>query len=286
MTAPRVARIGPAVAGRWYPAGAGALADAVDHLFDDAPEAPLVPAVIAPHAGYAFSGATAAAAFRRYVGAGLRRFILLGPSHHHGFAGARVPDAGALSTPLGDVPIDVEAVRALAECPGFTHDNRVFEREHSLEAELPFLQRTLDDPEGLAIVPVLVGSHSSAAQLDDLARALRPIAGSGAGIVISSDFTHYGAAFGYVPFRAGIEAGLRDLDLGAARFIVNGDAAGFRDFCDRTGATICGRHAIEVALHLGLSRGAVAAYTTSGALTGDWDHTVSYAAIELEWPRA
>ena len=285
MTAPRAARVGPAVAGRWYPAGAQALADAVDALLDGAAEAPLVPAVIAPHAGYAYSGATAAAAFRRYVGAGIRRWILLGPSHYHGFRGARLPDAAACSTPLGDVPIDLEAVGALAEDPRFALDNRVFEREHSLESELPFLQRALGDPEGFAIVPVLVGSLSSAADLDAVAHALRPLADSGAGIVVSSDFTHYGDAFGYVPFLDDVEAGLRDLDLGAARFIVNGDAPGFRDYCDRTGATICGRDAIEVALDLGLGRGAVAAYTTSGALTGDWDHTVSYAAIALERAR-
>ena len=282
MSAPRAARVGPAVAGRWYPAGRQALADAVDRLLDGAPEAPVVPAVIAPHAGYVYSGATAAAAFRRYVGAGIGRWVLLGPSHYHGFRGARLPDAAACATPLGDVPIDVEAVLTLAEDPRFALDNRAFEREHSLESELPFLQRALGDPEGFSVVPVLVGSLSSAAELDALARALRPPADAGAGIVVSSDFTHYGDAFGYVPFRGDVEAGLRDLDLGAARFIVEGDAAGFHDYCDRTGATICGRHAIEVALDLGLGRGSVAAYTTSGALTGDWDHTVSYAAIALE----
>jgi AmmeMemoRadiSam system protein B len=82
-----------------------------------------------------------------------------------------------------------------------------------------------------------------------------------------------------------VEARLRELDLGAAERIAAGDAAGFREYCDRTGATICGRHAIETALSIRPARGKVDAYTSSGAMTGDWEHTVSYAAIGLEWAR-
>jgi AmmeMemoRadiSam system protein B len=282
MTAPRAARLGPAVAGRWYPAGAGALADAVDALLDGAPDAPAVPAVVAPHAGYAFSGDVAASAFRRFAGSGIARWILLGPSHYVGFRGARLPDASALATPLGDVPVDLDAVREFAEHPLAAFDNAAFAREHSLESELPFLQRVLGAAEGFAVIPVLVGASSSPSDLRSLAEALRPFATEGTGIVVSSDFTHYGEAFGYVPFRGDVEPKLRELDLGAAERIVAGDVAGFRDYCDRTGATICGRHAIETALAIRPARGTVAAYTTSGAKTGDWTHTVSYAAIALD----
>lgn len=282
MTSPSVARIGPGVAGRWYPAGKGALADAVDRLLDEAPEARVADAVVAPHAGYAYSGATAAAAFRRFAGSTTRLWVLLGPSHHHAFRGARLPDASALATPLGDVPIDLQRVAALAARPAFALDNRAFAREHSLESELPFLQRAIGDGTELAIVPILLGGLSSADDLREIATALRPLAQARAGFVLSSDFTHYGEGFGYVPFRGDVEERLRELDLGAAERIVAGDAVGFRDYCRRTGATICGREAIEVALHLGFGRGRIDAYATSGAMTGDWEHTVSYAAIALD----
>ena len=276
--------IGPAVAGSWYPASRSALADLVDRLLDGAPApegaAPRI--VVAPHAGFVYSGRVAAHAFRPFAGSGgVRRVILIGPSHYVGFRGARVPEAEAYRTPLGDVPLDRETLGELVERPGFEADNRPWTREHSLEAEIPFLQRALGAP--FAAVPVLVGASTSPAQVREIAAGLRAAADASTLVVVSSDFTHFGRAFGYVPFVSDVPGGLRRLDGGAIDLIAAGDADGFARYCDETGATICGRLAIEVALRVppGGARGRLLAYDTSGRMTGDWEHTVSYAAIGL-----
>ena len=101
----------------------------------------------------------------------------------------------------------------------------------------------------------------------------------------STDFTHFGPRFGYVPFRDRVPERVRALDMGALDAILRLDRAGFVDYVDRTGATICGRRAVEVLLALG--EGFVAtldAYDTSGRMTGDWEHSVSYAAVSLRAP--
>jgi AmmeMemoRadiSam system protein B/AmmeMemoRadiSam system protein A len=276
--------LGPAVAGTWYPAGAGALAREVDALLDRAPAPPEggaggVVALIEPHAGYVYSGETAARGFRWLRGARYERVLLLGPSHYASFRGAALADADALRTPLGDVPIDREAVDALRGRPGFKAVPGAFEREHCLEAEVPFLQRVLAP--GWRAVPVLVGSGTTGEEAQRVADGLRPLLGATTLVVVSSDFTHYGSGFGYLPFREGVGEKLRDLDLGAARLIESRDVAGFESYLDRTGATICGRDAIDVLLRI-LPEDATAslvAYDTSGRMTGDFGHSVSYATI-------
>jgi hypothetical protein len=100
-------------------------------------------------------------------------------------------------------------------------------------------------------------------------------------VVVSSDFTHFGPRFGYVPFESDVPNRIRELDMGAVRLIEALDAGGFERYVLETGATICGRDAIDVLLRA-LPRGVVgklAAYDTSGNLAGDWDHSVSYAAL-------
>jgi MEMO1 family protein len=276
--------LGPVVAGTWYPGSADALARDVDSLLGCVP-APreeddgAVIALIEPHAGYVYSGATAAHGFRRIEGARYRRVLLLGPSHHAWFQGAALPEADSLRTPLGDVPIDRDAVKDLLGRPGFKVAGGAFEREHALEAEVPFLQRTLAP--GFRVVPVLVGSGTVGARAQEVADGLRPHFGAGTLAVVSSDFTHYGSGFGYVPFRDGVEEKLRDLDLGAARLIEARDVSGFEGYVERTGATICGRDAIAVLLRLlpRDARASLVAYDTSGRMTGDFGHSVSYAAM-------
>jgi AmmeMemoRadiSam system protein B len=275
----------PAVAGRWYPSSPHALRDLVDRLIDEADDRRGDPrggavAAIAPHAGFAYSGAVAAAALRT-VAASTRRIILLGPSHYFGFAGAAVPSrARALRTPLGDVPIDTAAVERLAEHDGVRRDDAAFVPEHALEAELPFLQRLIGTE--VPVAPILLGAGTGAREAARIAEAVAPVVDAGSCIVVSSDFTHYGPRFGYVPFTEGVPERLRDLDLGAIRAIEAGDLAGFVRYADDTGATICGRRAIEVllTLHPG-AEGELLEHDTSGRMTGAWDHSVSYAALRF-----
>jgi hypothetical protein len=277
--------LGPAVAGSWYPAHRDELASMVDRLLGDADARSGAPAggaraAIAPHAGFVYSGAVAAAALRSIANAGVDRVILLGPSHYFGFAGAAVPRrAEVYRTPLGDAPIDLAAVAWLAEARGFHADDRLFEPEHALESELPFLQRLFGA--GISVVPVLLGGGATRQDAALVAEALTRLLEPGTRVVVSSDFTHYGPRFGYVPFEKDVPVRLRDLDLGAVRAIEAGEAAAFARYVDATAATICGRRAIDVLLRLpwATTGGTLLEYDTSGRLTGRWDHSVSYAAV-------
>ena len=275
--------LGPAVAGTWYAAGRDALARQVDELLEDSPAPPADPlrALVAPHAGFVYSGAVAARGFAALRGTSWRRVLLLGPSHYLAFSGAAVPRARAYRTPLGEVEIDAAGVDAVLASSRAAPRDDAFEPEHSLEAELPFLQRVLEP--GWTAVPVLLGGSSDGAALRAVAEACRAVLDEGTLVVASSDFTHFGRRFGYVPFRDRVPERIEALDRQAIAPIVGGDVEGFASVLDRTGATLCGRHAIEVALHLlgAGARGRLLAYDTSGRMTGDWEHSVSYASIAL-----
>ncbi len=279
--------LGPAVAGRWYPASPSALAAEVDRLVAAAPAASdrisalpgALRAVIAPHAGYVYSGEIAARALAPFGGERFDRVLLLGPSHYHRFQGAMIPEASHFATPLGAVPVDAAALASLRGRAGIGVSDLPFRPEHALESEIPFLQRLLAP--GWKVVPVLVGTSCTEAEVSRIAEALAGLLDPGTLVVVSSDFTHYGDAFGYVPFRDRVRERLEELDLGAAGKIEAGDAAGFDRYCDETGATICGRKSIAVLLRFPAAgrRGVLLGYDTSGRMTGDWSHTVSYAAL-------
>lgn len=273
--------LAPAVAGAFYPASPAALARDVESRLDRhdvATGAAPVRALVAPHAGYVYSGDVAASVFAPLRARRIERVIVIGPSHHFGFAGAVIPESDRCATPLGDVPLDRGAIESLA-ASGVRRTDHAFRPEHAVEVEVPFLQRALAP--GWSIVPILVGSLGGPGYADRIADALRPLLGPGTLLVVSSDFTHYGPRFGYVPFHDRVQERLHDLDLGAVRLIEAGDAEGFEAYVERTSATICGRRAIDVLLRLlpEGSRPELAAYDTSGAITGDWAHSVSYAGL-------
>ena len=278
----------PAVAGRWYPDERDALAGLVDSLLDDArartAETLAAPsAVIAPHAGFAYSGAVAAAAFAPLAGRRFDRIVLIGPSHYFGFSGAAVPEphTAAFRTPLGDVPIDRDAVAGLTRLTGFQSGDGIFTPEHALESELPFLQRVF--PEVVPVVPILMGGGASSDDAARVAEAIDSLRTASTLVVVSSDFTHFGPRFGYVPFTDDVPRRIRELDLAAAGAIEAGDAAAFSALVRTTGATICGHRAIEALLKSSSPgfTGRLAAYDTSGRMTGAWDHSVSYASIAV-----
>ncbi len=278
--------LGPAVAGTWYPEDAHDLVSEVDRHLAAGTTAGGAAALIAPHAGFAYSGAVAGRGFAHAVGARVDRVVLIGPSHYAAFAGGAAPRADFYRTPLGDVRIDRLAVDVLEGRPGLRLDDGPFRREHSLEAELPFLQRGLAP--GWKLVPVLIGAGTRREAGARVADALRPLLGPRTLVVISSDFTHFGPRFGYVPFDDDVPARIERLDTGAIERILAWDVAGFEDYTAATGATICGRDAIGVLLRLMPAplRGTIAAYDTSGRITGDWVHSVSYASIVFRSPAA
>ncbi len=177
-----------AVAGLFYPGDAGQLEAAVTGLLDGPAPAGRAPkALIVPHAGYVYSGATAARAYRAVASgaAAITRVVLLGPSHREWFAGLAVPLAQAFATPLGLAPVDEAAVARIAELPSVILSDAAHAREHSLEVQLPFLQRLLPNAQ---IVPVLVG-EATAAAVESVIDALW--GGPETLIVVSSDLSHY-----------------------------------------------------------------------------------------------
>ena len=271
----------PHLAGRWYPGEPDVLARTVrDLLAAGGAARPGVVAVIVPHAAYQYSGPTAARGFAA-AGAGVRRAIVLAPSHFSGFRGAAVLPMSGYRTPLGVMPIDADAVAALRAVPLVRANPAVFMREHAVEVELPLLQGLAPD---CTLVPLLVGALDPG-DAATLAAALRPFLAPSTLVVVSSDMTHYGRRFDFLPVpavdAATVAAAVRGIDEGALERIVARDADGFVRYVADTGATICGREPIEILLRAlpASARGERLAYTTSLEVTGEWDHTVSYAAV-------
>src|SRR5210317_2175010 len=179
-----------AVAGMFYPVDKAVLERTVAELLAAAPaSSDNAKAIIAPHAGYQYSGPTAAHAYRLLEGRRDRigRVVLLGPAHRVYLQGMAVPSVDAFKTPLGNVMIDAEAVGKVLDLPGMQVSDEAHADEHSLEVHLPFLQTVLDD---FRLVPIVVGNcpaHEVEAVLSEL------WGGDETLIVVSSDLSHFHA---------------------------------------------------------------------------------------------
>lgn len=178
----------PAVAGLFYPGEADELSHDVRAMLDAAPIQHLEPKVlIAPHAGYIYSGPIAASAYAslQQVAPRIRRVILLGPTHRVAVRGLALPGATTFASPLGEIPVDLEAVQAISHLPQVTLSPQAHAQEHSLEVQLPFLQTVLDD---FRLLPLAVGMATP----EEVAEVLELLwGGEETLIVISSDLSHY-----------------------------------------------------------------------------------------------
>lgn len=178
-----------AVAGLFYPNSAKQLRQDVDaYLAESMPRKDLAPkALIAPHAGYVYSGPVAATAYRQLnlLDYPIERVVMLGPAHRVGFRGIAVHSADSFQTPLGTVPLDRESIESLTQLPFVNLVDPAFAQEHCLEVQLPFLQRVLDD---FRLVPMLVGQSS----YEQVEQVLEQFSADGDTlIVISSDLSHH-----------------------------------------------------------------------------------------------
>ena len=253
-----------AVAGTFYPADATALRGAVDRLLAAATPAAgaaaTVKALIVPHAGYVYSGPIAASAYAqlRPATAGIRRVVLLGPAHRVPFRGLALPGDEQFATPLGNVPVDAAAIAAARRLPQVADNALAHAGEHSLEVQLPFLQRVLGD---FSVVPVVVGdatAESVAALLDLLWGGPETL------IVVSSDLSHYH------PYREAqlIDRATADAILGLAARLDQEQA--------------CGATPVNGLLLAARRRGLVPALLdlrNSGDTAGDRRQVVGYAAF-------
>ncbi|MBU8871209.1 MAG: AmmeMemoRadiSam system protein B [Gemmatimonadales bacterium] len=272
------------LAGSWYPGDPETLATEVDrYLVAVDPSTrpagrPLL--AVVPHAGYTYSGEAAGRLYGHLRQDCPRTVFILAPNHRAHLKKAALSGAQAFATPLGEVSVDTRAVRKLAECQAFVLDDSAHAGEHAVEIQLPFLQRLWQDRTP-TIVPILVPALNRSQRME-AATALKDLTTDDTLLLVSTDFTHYGPTFGYVPFTADIPTSLERLDSGAILKILATDSQSLIGYGEETGITMCGLHATALALETGVPPGYEAAlidYRRSGDLEGDYSLSVSYASI-------
>ncbi|MEE9219386.1 MAG: AmmeMemoRadiSam system protein B [Acidobacteriota bacterium] len=263
----------PAFSGSFYPRDPGALRHDVEaHLAAAEGEPTRVAALMAPHAGYLYSGGVAG---RTYGSALLpRRLVVLCPNHTGRGASMALYDSGEWETPLGPVPVDEDLARRLKEaCPLLEADAEAHRREHAIEVQLPLLQVRVPD---LRIVPICVGS-SRRSDLRALGKAIATVVSSleePMATVISSDMTHYETReFAERQDRMAIEA------------LERVDASELYELVARERISMCGVFpavaALQTCQDIGARRGTLVAYSTSGDVTGDFSNVVAYAGMHF-----
>jgi AmmeMemoRadiSam system protein B len=278
----------PYVAGQFYPDTESELRKTIEECFqlDLGPGLPTknkqkVVGAIIPHAGYTYSGACAAHAWRAIAESGPFDIYILMGFNHRGMDEAKIStDDKDWETPLGVAKADRSTIKHLLKDTRVVKNPYSIENEHSIEVQVPFLQYI--NPKA-KIVPLSVSGY---ADFKEMAKEINIALGKkNVCFIASSDFTHYGRNFSYIPFKKNIQDNLRKLDMDAIEFIKKLDTEGFRKYVERTGATICGQAPISLLLELlkGHARkGKVLKYYTSGELTEDFTSSVSYASIVFD----
>jgi len=269
----------------WYTSDSEALRKEIAGYYQKAEAKPIsdVVAMILPHAGYRYSGKIAVRALKT-TDKKYSRIIVIGPSHTAYMEEMlSVPRVTHYETPLGEVPLDVNFINKLLDYPVFRCMPYAHTEEHSVQIELPLLQYNRKD---FKFVPIVAG-HCSPGTIRKAGNVLRSLVDEKTLIIASSDFVHYGPRFSYVPFRDNVAEQIKKVDMGAYEHIANLDCKGFVNYKQATGATICGY--VPIAILLSMLEKPVKAhlieYATSGELTGDYTHSVSYLSVAFsgEW---
>jgi len=265
----------PAVAGRFYSARAETLSRDLDEYLALGPESPTQEAgqplgCVVPHAGYMYSGHVAGAVYGRLPR--LRSYIILGPNHFGRGAPLAMMSSGTWWTPLGEVPLDTALGEAVRQgCHLLVEDADAHQTEHSLEVQVPFLQRRVGQ---FDMLPIAIGSVGYAA-LESLGRGVAHAvnqAGKPVLIVASSDMNHYEP-----------DAITREKDHKAIDRILALDPEGLYDVLRREDISMCGYGPaiamLTAATELGANRGTLVKYATSADASGDRSAVVGYAGI-------
>lgn len=264
----------PDMAGLFYPSDGAELRELVDGLISKAAEPPSIRgrlvALVAPHAGYGYSGHVAAHAYRALKGRGIKTVIIMASAHKADFAGASVYARGAFRTPLGDAPIDEGAAASLMDGnSGVRFNPDAYKGEHSIEVHLPFLQRSLAP--GFRIVPVLMGRMDVAAY-DSLAESITKLAErEGVLLIASTDLSHYHSYDKALSMDSLVTVALERISESSLKQALSSGSA-----------ELCGAYptlmAIQVARRVGATRAALYKYANSGDVTGDKASVVGYAS--------
>jgi AmmeMemoRadiSam system protein B len=260
------------IAGSWYPGNPSVLKRDIDNFFNFVPDTELegeVVAIIAPHAGYIYSGQVAAYAYKRVCGNNYDAVIVVGPSHRTAFSGVSIFTNGGYETPLGVVPVAEELAKDIKRNSKLVSDIPAAHlQEHSIEIQLPFLQYALGN---FSFVPLVMGDQDEST-CQELAQAIYDSARSKKILIVgSSDLSHF---HGYN------EA--TKLDGVALQYLKDSDASGLLDSLGSGTAEACGGGPMAVAMLVARKTGANSArvlkYANSGDVTGDKSSVVGYAA--------
>jgi len=241
--------------------------------------------VVAPHAGYAFSGPCQAWSYKEIGEARFPDlFILLGLSHSGFKTCLSLYD---FETPFGIVKNDIEFGRALIKNSNIPENEDSHKLEHSIEVQLPFLQFVSRDYLGkLRICPIICSPDIDYKEISEGIYKTLKEQGKKAIVIASSDFTHYGINYGYFPFKENVKENLYELDKNAIKFIEKLDEEGFLNYINEKQTTICGYYPIATMLNLakklGAKKGKMLIYYTSGDVINDYSSAVGYASIKIE----
>ncbi|MEM4397813.1 MAG: AmmeMemoRadiSam system protein B [Candidatus Woesearchaeota archaeon] len=244
-------------------------------------------AVISPHAGYFFSGACASWAYKEIAESEFPdAYIILGPNHYGFDSGISKKE---WETPLGIIETNKEIIELLEKKTSLKINENCHIFEHSIEVQLPFLQYvSCDKIKELKIVPIVIGHELDFKEIgkelfniySELEKKKKKIA-----FIISSDFTHYGKNYDYLPFVSDVKNKINQLDQGAINLIKNLDVNGFYNYLKKTKITICGFSPILVFLtflneltKIKKINSELLMYYTSGDILG-YKNSVSYVSM-------
>lgn len=264
----------PSVAGSFYPADQRELREAVENFLSNTKKTEnqgRLVALISPHAGYEYSGQVAAYAYRQIVDRNVERIILIAQSHYSGFRGASVYTEGYFRTPLGKVKINEKLAKGLVdEKAGLKFSPEAFEKEHSIEVQLPFLQTVLKD---FTIVPVLIGAPTKQT-FEHLVSELTEMVDEKTLIIASTDLSHYHDYHTAIMMDTGIISAVERISVMNAVELFQG---GKSEMCGAVPVVIT----MEVAKRIGANLGILFNYANSGDVTGQKEKVVGYASIGL-----
>jgi len=283
----------PIVAGQFYPDDFDQLNNQIEEAFNSKFGPGALPikkrnkeiiGIIAPHAGYMYSGPGAAWSYKEIAESKLADlYIMLGLSHS-GFGTCLSMEDW--ETPFGVIQTDKEFAKKLIE-KGIKQDEAAHQQEHSIEVQLPFLQfANKAYLKQLKIMPIITSPDKNYEQIAKIIVETIKELKIKACIITSSDFTHFGFNYAYFPFKDNIKENMYKLDKDAIEHIKELNAYKFLDYTEQTGATICGKYPIAVMLEasklLGAKKAKLLHYYTSGDIVGDYGSAVGYAAIVVE----
>lgn len=274
----------PVVAGQFYPKDPEELKKEIEKCFvsefgpgglPKKARTKQILGAIAPHAGYPFSGPAAAFSYKEIAESKMpHTYVIIGPSHMGYPSSVSLED---WKTPLGTAKNDNEFGKALVENSRIKINEEAHSTEHSIEVQIPFLQFTTDK---FKFCPVMASHDLSYKEIAEAIKMAAEQLKRKIIVIASSDFTHYGSAYGYFPFTENIKKNMYKLDNGAIELIKKLNTEKYLDYVEKKQATICGQLPIAILMEtIKAKKAELLKYYTSGDVVGEYTSAVGYASI-------